>query len=93
MARTSVCYRGFPGGSDGKESSCNAGDLDSFPGLEKSPREGKGYPLQYSGEFHGQCSPWDLKELDTTEQLSLTHSLRLSNADYPPNGAKPHPIS
>ena len=51
MARTSVCYRGFPGGSDGKESSCNAGDLDSFPGLEKSPREGKGYPLQYSGEL------------------------------------------
>ena len=40
---------GFPGGSDGKESACNAGDLGSIPGLERSPGKGKGYPLQYSG--------------------------------------------
>ena len=33
----------------GKESACNAGDLSSIPGLERSPGEGKGYPLQYSG--------------------------------------------
>ena len=33
----------------GKESICNAGDLDSIPGLGRSPREGKGYPLQCSG--------------------------------------------
>ena len=33
----------------GKESTCNAGDLDSIPGLGRSPGEGKGYPLQYSG--------------------------------------------
>ena len=39
---------GFPGGSDDKESACNEGDLDSIPGLERSPGEGKGYPLQYS---------------------------------------------
>ena len=39
---------GFPGGSDGKESSCNAGDLSSIPGLGRSPREGNGYSLQYS---------------------------------------------
>ena len=39
---------GFPGGSDGKESSCNAGHLSSIPGLGRSPREGKGYSLQYS---------------------------------------------
>ena len=38
----------FPGGSDGKESSCNAGDLGSIPGLGRSPGEGIGYPLQYS---------------------------------------------
>ena len=38
----------FPHGSDGKESSCNVGDLGSIPGLGKSPGEGKGYPLQYS---------------------------------------------
>ena len=39
---------GFPGGSDGKESACNAGDLDSIPGLGKSLKEGNGNPLQYS---------------------------------------------
>ena len=40
---------GFPDGSAGKESTCNAGDLSSIPGLGRSPREGNGYPLQYSG--------------------------------------------
>ena len=40
---------GFPGGSAGKESACSAGDLGSIPGLGRSPGEGKGYPLQYSG--------------------------------------------
>ena len=40
---------GFPCGSAGKESSCDTGDLGSVPGLRRSPGEGKGYPLQYSG--------------------------------------------
>ena len=40
---------GFPCVSAGKESACNAGDLGSIPGLGRSPGEGKGYPLQYSG--------------------------------------------
>ena len=40
---------GFPGGSAGKESACNVGDQGSIPGLGRSPGEGKGYPLQYSG--------------------------------------------
>jgi len=40
---------GFPGGSAGKESTCNGGDLGSIPGLGMFPGEGKGYPLQYSG--------------------------------------------
>ena len=39
---------GFPGGSDGKESACNAGDPGSIPGLEKSPGGEHGNPLQYS---------------------------------------------
>ena len=39
----------FPGGSDGKASAYNVGDLGSIPGLGRSPGEGKGYPLQYSG--------------------------------------------
>ena len=38
---------GFPGGSDGKVSACNAGDLGSVPGLVRSPGEGNGNPLQY----------------------------------------------
>ena len=40
---------GFPCGSAGKESACNMGDLGLIPGLGRSPGEGKGYPLQYSG--------------------------------------------
>ena len=40
---------GFPCGSAGKESARNVGDLGSIPGLGRSPGEGKGYPLQYSG--------------------------------------------
>ena len=42
-------FLGFPCGSAGKESARNAGDLGSIPGLGRSPGEGKGYPLQYSG--------------------------------------------
>ena len=38
----------FPAGSDGKESSCNAGDPALIPGLGRSPGEGNGNPLQYS---------------------------------------------
>jgi len=40
---------GLPCGSVGKESTCNVGDLSSIPGFGRSPGEGKGYPLQYSG--------------------------------------------
>ena len=40
---------GFPGDSDGKESTCSAGDLVSTHGLGRSPGEGNGYPLQYFG--------------------------------------------
>ena len=43
------CLMGFPCGSAGKESACNAEDLGSIPGLGRSPGEGTGYPLQYSG--------------------------------------------
>ena len=65
---------GFPGSSAGKESACNAGDLCSIPGLGRSPGEGNGCPLGVflPGEFHGRRSlvgdsPWDCKELDSTE--------------------------
>ena len=68
--------KGFPGGSDGKESTCNAGDLGLIPGLGGSPGEGNGYPLRtpvfLSGEFHGRRSlvghsPWGHRESNTTE--------------------------
>ena len=59
---------GFPGGSAGKESACNVGDLGPIPGLGRSPGEGNGYPLQYSGLENS----WGCKESDTTERL--THS-------------------
>ena len=71
---------GFSGGSDGKESACNVGDLGSITWLGRSPGEGHGNPLQYSclENSHGQrslagYSPWGGKELDTTERLSTVH--------------------
>ena len=70
-------FMGFLGGSDGTESACSARDLDSIPGLRKSPGGGHGSSLQYSGleNPHGQrslagYSPWGCKESDTTEPLS-----------------------
>ena len=45
---TILPHKDFPGGSDGKESACNAEDVGSIPGLGRSPGERKGYPLQYS---------------------------------------------
>ena len=60
-----LCFEGFPGGSNGKESACNAGDLGSIPELGRSPGGGQGNPLQYSclENPHGQrslagYSPW-----------------------------------
>ena len=44
-----ITFHGFPGCSAGKESACNAGDLDSIPGLGRSPGEVNSSPLQYSG--------------------------------------------
>ena len=43
---------GFPGGSAGKETACNVGDLGSIPEFERSPGEGNDYPLQYSALEH-----------------------------------------
>ena len=62
------------GGSDGKESACNAGDPSSIPQSGRSPGEGDGYTLVFfPGEFHGQrslvgYSPWGNKESDMTER-------------------------
>ena len=70
-------YMGFPGGSDGKESASNLGDLGSILGLGRSPGGEQGSPLQHSCLENplGQrslagYSPWDHKESDITEWLS-----------------------
>ena len=73
-------FLGIPYGSAGKESAGNAGDLGLIPGLGRSPGEGKGYPLQYSGMENSMvCGPWGCKESDATERLSL--SLSFGNSD------------
>ena len=71
-------FMGFPGGSDGKESACNAGDLNLIPGLVRSPGRGHGNPLQHPclENPHGQRSlvgyiSWGRKESDT---CYLAHS-------------------
>ena len=73
-----IVHFNFPGGSDGKESASNEGDLGSLPGLGRSPGEGNGNPLQYPclenpmdretwrDEVHG------VTESDTTERLTLS---------------------
>ena len=60
-------FLGFPCGSAGKDSTCNARDLGSIPGLGRSPGEGEGCPLQYSDLENPVDSPWGRKESDTTE--------------------------
>ena len=71
---TYICVSGTsPGGSAGKESTCNVGDLGSIPGLGRSPGEGNSYPLQYSclGNSMDRAvlpgyNPWGHKEWDMT---------------------------
>ena len=59
-----------------KESACNAGDPALIPGLESSPGEGNGNPLQYSCLENSMDRPWGCKESDMTEQLSKQANLR-----------------
>ena len=70
----SISFRKPHGDSDGKESTCNAGDQGLIPGLGRPPGGGRGNPRQYSclENPHGQrglvgYSPWGPNELDTTE--------------------------
>ena len=69
---------GFPGGLDGKESSCNVGDPGLIPGLDDPLEKGKA-SHSVPGELHEQRSlagylPWDRKESDMTERLTLHKS-------------------
>ena len=71
----------FPGNSDGKESTCNAGDPGLIPESGRAPGEGNGCPLQYSclgiamGKGALQAIPWGHKELDTTETVTLLKNI------------------
>ena len=87
---STVSLRGFPGGSDSKESTCNVGDLGSIPGFGRSPGGGDGNPLQYSclENLHGQrsltgYSPWALKESDRTEWLGTAQCSILEHRKDP----------
>ena len=81
---TNSSILGFPGGSAGKESACNAEDLGSIPGLGRCPGEGNSYPLQYSGlENSMDRGAWwatvhGVAELDTIEQLTQLQRTHLS---------------
>ena len=66
-------FQGFPRSSVGKESACNVGDLDSIPGLGRSPGEGKGDPLQYSGLENS---------MDCTVHGVAKRGTRLSDFDF-----------
>ena len=73
-------FKDFPGGSDGKESACNAGDLGSISGSGRSPlEEGNGCPVKYSClESHMDRETWwaaihGIAESEMTEQLTHTH--------------------
>ena len=63
----------FPDSSVSKESACNVGDLGSITGLERSPGEGNGYPLQYSGLENS---------MDCIVQVVTKSQTRLSNFDF-----------
>ena len=65
-------FSGFPGGSDGRESSCNVGDLGLIPGLERSPGGGHGNPLQYSG----------LENPHGPEETGRLQSMEFSRPEY-----------
>ena len=76
---TSV-FLGFPWGSAGKESACNVGDLGSIPGLGRSPGEGTGYPLQYSGlENSMDCIAHGVAKTQTWLSHFHFHFLSLSS--------------
>ena len=86
----SYTSQGFSGGSDYKESACNAGDLGLIPVLGRSPGGGCGNPPQYSclENPHGQRSLAGYKKSDTTEQLTHTNThthLYFSLLSYFPN--------
>ena len=74
-------FFGFPGGSAGKESAHNAGDLGSIPGLGRSPGEGKGYPLQSEKAMapHSSTLAWKIPRTEEHGRLQSMGSLRVGH--------------
>ena len=73
---------GFAGGSDGKESFCDAGDLSSIPGSGRYPGEGNDNPLQYSGlENYMDRGAWWAAVHAVTKELARTYWLNNNNKD------------
>ena len=67
-----TCLVGFPSGSYGKKSACNARDLGSIPGSERFPGEGNGNPLQYSArEIPGTEEPGRVQSMGSQSQIWL----------------------
>ena len=95
----SYLYKGFPGGSAGKESAFSAGDPDSIPGLGRSLGEGIGYPLQCPWaslvaqlvkNTPAMWETWDpsLGWENPLEKGTATHSSIKNSVDYCPWGCK-----
>ena len=90
----SLCKQ-IPGGSDGKESACNAGDLGSIPGSGRSPGEGKGYPVQYSCQenpmdrgawqatVHGVAKSWHHWSDWAHQQMPIFISIQSISLKFP----------
>ena len=84
---SSLSAIGFPGGSDGKASACNAGDLGLIPGSGRCPGEVNGNPLQYScleNPMDGEAwwaTVHEVAELDTTERLHFHFSKIIADGD------------
>jgi len=77
-----VVVMAFPGSSAGKESACNEGDLGSIPRLGRSPEEGNGYSLQYSGLENPMDYYIDYGVTKSRTRLSNFHFHFLSVAVY-----------
>ena len=93
-------HMGFPCGSAGKESACNAGDWGLIPGLGRSPGEGKRYPLQYSGLensmdciAHGIAKSWawlsDFHNLKSSQVALVVKNLPANAGDRREEGLIP----
>ena len=89
----------FPCGSVGKESTCNAGDQGLIPGLGRSPREGKGYPLPYSGLensmdciVHEVAKSWTQLGLFHFTSLHILFSIAAVSICIPTNSVRGFPF-